>query len=102
MEEEIYKERPMENHNKKEDQKFPLVIKQYDCGPLTPDSPVPRLRKYKGKKMSDVPKSYWKWMWDNSYGSFGKRSGWQGRIADYLEEYAGFWQEDRPSVEYCD
>ena len=81
---------------------YPLVIKVWDCGELSPDSPVPKLRKYKGKKMSDVPKSYWKWLWDKSYGKFGKRNGWQGRIADYLEEHAGFWQEDRPSVEYCD
>ena len=72
-----------------------------DCGVLTPDSQVPHLRKYAGRKMSEVPKWFWQFMWDKAgYGGFGERRGWQGRIADYLEAHCGFRQEPRPVWAY--
>ena len=72
-----------------------------DCGPLNPESLVPHIRKYAGRKMSDVPKGFWRFMWDKAgYGSFGQRRGWSGRISDYMEAHCGFWQEPRPEWAY--
>jgi len=51
--------------------------------------------------MGEIKPGFWKFMWEKAgYGRFGERRGWQGRLADYMETYCGFWQEDRPKANY--